>query len=228
MLPIRTSRVTRSFIGRCERGEAANPSSHLSRPNSRSGETYCSIQQDRIGFNSSTPGKQFKYSMDPALTQGDRLGGFMRRIAPAVILFLVFVLPGLAQAQTCPQPVVMLVGGSNPACAGQPVTLDAGPGWTTYLWSPGGATTRMITVAPASTTPYSVTTTDANGCSITSEPMTVVVNTAAYAPPTIQGAPADICPSGSGSAWIDFPSPDYTTIAWTIQHGTIPTGAASH
>src|SRR5436309_5614330 len=133
-LPIRTSRVTRSFIGRCERGEAANPSSHLSRPNSRSGETYCSVQQDRIGFNSSYPGNAI-HQMDPALTQGDRLGGFMRRIAPAVILFLVFVLTGIAQAQTCPPPVVMLVSGSNPACAGQPVTLDAGPGWTTYQWS---------------------------------------------------------------------------------------------
>ena len=152
----------------------------------------------------------------------------MRRIAPAVILFLVVQLPGFAQAQSCPQPVVMLVAGSNPACAGQPVTLDAGPGWTTYEWSPGGATTQMITVAPESTTPYSVTTTDANGCSMTSQPLTVVVNNASYAPPAILGTPEDICPSGSGSAWIDTVSPDYTTVSWTIQHGTITNGAESH
>jgi hypothetical protein len=122
----------------------------------------------------------------------------------------------------------MLVGGTNPACAGQPVTLDAGPGWATYQWSPGGATTRMITVAPSATMSYSVTTTDGNGCSVTSQPMTVVVNSASYTPPAIQGAPANICPNGSGSAWIDIPSPDYATMAWTIQHGTILGGEASH
>src|SRR5438445_13193109 len=105
----------------------------------------------------------------------------MRRFTPAVILLLLLSLAGVAQAQTCTPPVVMLAGGTNPACEGQPVTLDAGPGWTTYQWSPGNATTRMITVSPASTTPYSVTTTDANGCSITSQPVTGGVNSAAYA-----------------------------------------------
>jgi len=152
----------------------------------------------------------------------------MRRIAPAVILFLVFLLPGIAQAQTCPQPVVMLVAGSNPTCAGQPVTLDAGPGWTTYQWSAGAAATRMITVTPDATMSYSVTTTDANGCEMTSQPLTVVVNNASYVPPAIQGTPADICPLGSGTAWIDTPSPDYATVSWTIQHGTITVGASSH
>src|SRR4051794_23913825 len=148
--------------------------------------------------------------------------------ASLVSLLLLCLLTGAVDAQTCSPPVVILAGGTNPSCEGQPVTLDAGSGWTTYQWSPGNATTRMITVSPASTTPYSVTTTDANGCSITSQPLTVVVNSAAYAPPAIHDAPADICPGGSGSAWIDIPSPDYATVAWTIQHGTITSGAASH
>src|SRR3954454_20493661 len=148
--------------------------------------------------------------------------------ASLVSLLLLCLLTGAVDAQTCSPPVVILAGGTNPSCEAQPVTLDAGSGWTTYQWSPGNATTRMITVSPASTTPYSVTTTDANGCSITSQPLTVVVNSAAYAPPAIHDAPADICPGGSGSAWIDIPSPDYATVAWTIQHGTITSGAASH
>src|SRR5258706_14901116 len=151
----------------------------------------------------------------------------MRRFATAVILFLAFVLPGITEAQTCPPPVVMLVSGANPACAGQAVTLDAGPGWTTYQWSPGGATTRTISDSPSSTVTYTVTTTDANGCSVTSQPLTVVVN-AAPATPTIQGAPSDICASGNGSAWTDIPSPDYTTVTWTVQHGTITAGASGH
>ncbi len=45
--------------------------------------------------------------------------------------------------------------------AGQNTTLTAS--WIgTYSWSPGGATTRSITVSPATSTSYTVT--DANGC----------------------------------------------------------------
>src|SRR5258708_22395129 len=152
----------------------------------------------------------------------------MRRLAPAVILFLVFALGGIAQAQTCAPPVVTLVGGANPTCAGQPVTLDAGSGWATYQWSPGGAATQMITDTPSVTTSYTVTTTDANGCTVTSQPLTVVVNGAAFGPPAIQGAPSDICPTGAGSAWIDVPSPDYASVSWTIQNGTLTGGSTSH
>ena len=152
----------------------------------------------------------------------------MRRFALVLFFHLVCILPGVAVAQTCQPPVVMVVGGTNPSCTGQPVTLDAGSGWVTYQWSPGGATTRMISDSPSETMTYTVTTTDANGCSVTSQPLTVVVNSAAYVPPAIQGAPSDICPSGNGSAWIDTPSPDYTTVTWTVQNGTIISGASSH
>ncbi len=152
----------------------------------------------------------------------------MSRFINAVILILTLAMPGVLQAQTCTPPVIIQVGGTNPVCAGQPVMLDAGSGWSTYQWSPGGVTTRMISDTPSATMSYTVTTTDANGCTVTSQPLTVVVNNAAYAPPAIQGAPSDICPSGSGSAWIDIPSPDYTTISWTVQNGTITAGASGH
>lgn len=45
------------------------------------------------------------------------------------------------------------------------VHLDAGSGFTSYLWSPGSQTTRTIDVTQ--TGPYSVTVTDANGCTAT-------------------------------------------------------------
>src|SRR5689334_1348455 len=112
----------------------------------------------------------------------------MRRLTPAVALCVFVVLAGLAQAQTCPPPTVTLIGGANPTCPGQPVTLDAGSGWTTYEWSPGGGTTRMISDAPAVTTSYTVTTTDANGCNVTSQPYTVVVGLDVSI-----AAPASIC-----------------------------------
>src|SRR5258708_30711506 len=130
----------------------------------------------------------------------------MRRLTHAVILLLLVSLAGIADAQTCPPPVVMLVGGTNPACAGQPITLDAGPGWTTYQWSPGGATTRTISDSPSATMSYSVTTTDANGCSVTSQPLTVVVN-AAPAAPSIQLRETTLCGGGHGYASVTWAWP---------------------
>src|SRR3989442_12353879 len=145
----------------------------------------------------------------------------MRRLAPAVILCLAFVLPGMALAQTCPPPVVMLVGGTNPSCTGPPVTLDAGPGWSNYQWSPGGATTRMITDSPSGTMSYTVTTTDATGCSVTSQPMTGVVN-AAPATPAIQLGEATLCVGAQGTASVTGTWPSY---AWTWTNGPIVNGS---
>lgn len=47
-------------------------------------------------------------------------------------------------------------------CPGGSVTLTASGG-TTYLWAPGGATTAAVTVSPASTTTYTVTS-SSGGC----------------------------------------------------------------
>ena len=62
-----------------------------------------------------------------------------------------------------------------------------------YLWSTG-ATTESISASPAATTNYSVTVTDANGCSGTAS-NTVTVNT----PPTPVVLPQAICPGGTAT-----------------------------
>ncbi|HEX5553642.1 MAG TPA: gliding motility-associated C-terminal domain-containing protein, partial [Chitinophagaceae bacterium] len=66
-------------------------------------------------------------------------------------------------------PTVDIIGGGD-YCVGTDITLDAG-GVTgdTYLWSPGNETTQKInpSSADAGKTTYSVTITNANGCSTT-------------------------------------------------------------
>lgn len=51
-------------------------------------------------------------------------------------------------------------------CTNPSATLTASGG-VSYSWSPGGATTAEITVRPTNTTIYTVTVTDANGCTDT-------------------------------------------------------------
>ena len=85
------------------------------------------------------------------------------------------------------------ITGTNAICATASTTLTASGGGT-YLWSTGVAT-AAITVSPASTTTYTVTVTNASGCTATTS-YTVTVNTNSVAPTTISGT-TTICASGS-------------------------------
>jgi len=59
-----------------------------------------------------------------------------------------------------PLPTVSIA--SQTVCAGNAITFDPGPGYASYSWTPGGATTQSISVTnPGS---YTVTVTDNNGC----------------------------------------------------------------
>jgi len=74
---------------------------------------------------------------------------------------------------TCTPPTVTATASPATICAGQSSTLTAS-GASTYSWSTG-QNTSSITVTPDSTTTYTVTGTDANGCSNTAD-VTVTVN----------------------------------------------------
>jgi hypothetical protein len=103
-------------------------------------------------------------------------------------------------------PVITQTLGTNPSAAGASITLDAGAGFTAYLWSTG-ATTRTITVAPTVTTTYTVTGSN-GGCSSAAASRTQTV-TGGGTTPTISG-PASFCPgvpitltssSATGNTW---------------------------
>ena len=83
--------------------------------------------------------------------------------------------------------------GPTTFCSGSSVILTASTG-ATYLWSPGGQTTRSITVNAAGS--YSVTVTGAAGNSATSAPVVVTVNAAPTAPTITANGPTSFC-SGS-------------------------------
>jgi gliding motility-associated-like protein len=84
---------------------------------------------------------------------------------------------------TISQPSLLTATLSPPStiCVGQSVTITAatagGSSPYTYLWNTG-ATTSSITVSPASTTSYTITVTDANGCTAGPVSVTITVNPA--------------------------------------------------
>lgn len=71
-------------------------------------------------------------------------------------------------------PVMSASASPNPVCFGSPAVLT-GTGASTYSWHPG-ALTGAPTVFPSTTTTYTVTGIDANGCSNTAS-VTLAVNT---------------------------------------------------
>ena len=72
------------------------------------------------------------------------------------------------QQVTVNEPTPPTISGPTSICANATmgVTLTSTPG-VAYLWSPTGESTPSITVKPISSTTYTVTVTDANGCKST-------------------------------------------------------------
>lgn len=91
-------------------------------------------------------------------------------------------------------PLTPNITGPTSVCSGGNVTLNAGSGYSAYAWSnSGGAAQSAMFSNITSNTTYSVTVTDANGCTGT-DTHSVTVN--ANPTPTITG-PTSVCSGGS-------------------------------
>jgi hypothetical protein len=73
-------------------------------------------------------------------------------------------------------PLPNVIATANPSfiCVGSNSLLSATPGMASYLWSPGGNTLPTGWVSPTTTTIYSVTVVDGNGCSNTDTAQVIV------------------------------------------------------
>ena len=79
-------------------------------------------------------------------------------------------------------------------CSGSSVTLTANSG-AQYLWSPGGQTTRSITISSAGS--YTVRVTSTSGANATSSPAVVTTSTSGSTPTISASGPVSFCPGSS-------------------------------
>ncbi|MEQ1745663.1 MAG: hypothetical protein ABMA02_09565, partial [Saprospiraceae bacterium] len=103
---------------------------------------------------------------------------------------------------TIPSPPVVTISGDNQICANGSGSLQATPGFSTYIWNTGG-NGSSITVTTAGT--YTVTATDAFGCTDSDN---FTISTLPPPTPAITG-PAAICANSSGTLTVTQSFPNY-------------------
>jgi hypothetical protein len=112
------------------------------------------------------------------------------------LFFIGFMMNGLpSSAQSNPQgdlrgdcaikPQIQ-TNGCTSTCFGGSITLDAGEGYSSYLWSNGALTRKIIVNNPESSGKYSCTVTNSVGCSKTSDAISVVIQKQAEKPYIVQ------------------------------------------
>lgn len=94
---------------------------------------------------------------------------------------------------------VLTANGPTAVCEGTVVVIDAPAGYASYLWS-NGATTQSISVTDAGN--YTCTVTNARGCEITSDPVTVAIIPAPVADftATVNGLTVQLNNTSTGAA----------------------------
>jgi hypothetical protein len=106
-------------------------------------------------------------------------------------------------------PRIVRISGTQPSCAGDSITLDAGPGFGSYAWSTGD-TTQTISVAPVSTTTYSVHASNACFTAIGGYRQEVEPEPSA----ALSGG-ASLCPGTAAAIQVDLTGSAPWTILWS-------------
>lgn len=120
---------------------------------------------------------------------------------------------------TLPDPIEPIVQNSDTVCAGNALQLDATtPGIDTYVWTPS-ATLNDPNIPdpyafPTSTTTYTVTTTDTNGCLSTATVMAYV-----YSDITVDAGPDIYLDFGYESQVLYATAPPGSTVQWDPSEG---------
>ena len=125
-----------------------------------------------------------------------------------------------------PSPITLSVTGTDSICMGSSAVLNAstsgGTPSYTYVWVPGPYSGSSVAVNPTSATSYSVSLTDANGCtSSLTTPFIVSVNPS----PTALFDTASTGMYGSLFSFTDLSTPSVTITAWNWNFGDNSSGS---
>jgi hypothetical protein len=112
------------------------------------------------------------------------------------------------------------ITGTLSFCAGTSTTLNAGPGYASYLWSTG-ATTQTITVNTVGT--FTVTVTSVNGCTGSASATTTNTGSLPATPGPISGAVLASCSTG-GHVYSISPVTNTSHYVWTVPAGATIVG----
>jgi len=119
-------------------------------------------------------------------------------------------------------PPAMSISGPTQVCPNSPFTLSAGAGFSSYAWSTGATSPSIVVSQSSPTQIYSVTVTNAAGCSATDNHTVTLFG----APVATITAPSTAISNSSGHV-ATVPAQAGATYSWSISNGTITGGQGS-